>query len=161
MQSGGGHMEPTPTDTLGWDTVTSEARILLIEDDQETANEILSALASRGYLLTHQTNGKSGLDTARAGGFDTLIVDRMLPELDGLSIIEALRDEAIRTPVLVVSALGDVDERVRGLKSGGDDYLVKPFALTELAARIEALLRRPVETRETKLRVGPLELDLI
>jgi two-component system OmpR family response regulator len=90
-----------------------------------------------------------------------LIIDRMLPELDGLSIIEKLREENIRVPVLVVSALGDVDERVRGLKAGGDDYLVKPFVLTELAARLEALLRRPVETRETKLRVGPLELDLI
>jgi two-component system, OmpR family, response regulator len=90
-----------------------------------------------------------------------LVVDRMLPGLDGLSIIEALRNQQNRTPALVLSALGGVDDRVRGLRSGGDDYVTKPFALAELAARVEALLRRPVDNRETVLRVGPLELDLV
>jgi two-component system OmpR family response regulator len=90
-----------------------------------------------------------------------MIVDRLLPGMDGLSVIETLRNEQVRTPVLVLSALGAVDDRVRGLRAGGDDYLTKPFAVVELIARIEALLRRPVETRETILRVGQLELDLI
>jgi two-component system, OmpR family, response regulator len=138
-----------------------DARILLIEDDRETAGEIVKDLADRGYAVTHEAGGGAGLQAARAGTFDLLIVDRMLPELDGLSIIGALRSESIRLPVLVLSALSEVDERVRGLKAGGDDYLTKPFALTELAARVDALLRRPSETRETVLRVGPLELDLI
>src|SRR5260370_12403318 len=90
-----------------------------------------------------------------------MIVDRMLPGMDGLTVIEALRKEQVRTPVLVLSALGAVDDRVRGLRMGGDDYLTKPFAVVELGARIEALLRRPVESPEPVLRVGPLELDLI
>jgi two-component system OmpR family response regulator len=138
-----------------------DARILLIEDDRETAGEIVKDLTDRGYAVTHEAGGGAGLQAARASAFDLLIVDRMLPELDGLSIIAALRSESIRLPVLVLSALSEVDERVRGLKAGGDDYLTKPFALTELAARVDALLRRPSETRETVLRVGPLELDLI
>jgi two-component system OmpR family response regulator len=90
-----------------------------------------------------------------------MVVDRLLPGMDGLTVIETLRREQVRTPVLVLSALGAVDDRVRGLRMGGDDYLTKPFAIVELVARIEALLRRPVETRETMLRVGPLEIDLI
>jgi two-component system OmpR family response regulator len=90
-----------------------------------------------------------------------MIVDRLLPGIDGLTIIEVVRQEHIRTPVLVLSALGAVDDRVRGLRAGGDDYLTKPFAILELIARIEALLRRPSENRDTMLRVGPLELDLI
>jgi two-component system OmpR family response regulator len=101
------------------------------------------------------------LDKARSGGPDVMVVDRLLPGMDGLTIIEALRQERVRTPVLILSALGAVDDRVRGLRMGGDDYLAKPFAIVELAARIEALLRRPVESRETVLRVGPLELDLL
>jgi two-component system OmpR family response regulator len=90
-----------------------------------------------------------------------MIVDRLLPGMDGLTVIEALRKDEVRTPVLVLSALGAVDDRVRGLRMGGDDYLTKPFALVELVARLEALLRRPAESRETTLRAGPLELDLI
>lgn len=141
--------------------VTLKARILLIEDDLETAEEVIGDLSDRGYTMTHVASGRAALGLARDGDFDLLILDRMLPELDGLSIVETLRREAVRTPVLVLSALGAVDERVRGLKAGGDDYLTKPFALTELVARVEALLRRPTETRTTQLRVGPLELDLI
>jgi two-component system OmpR family response regulator len=136
-------------------------KILLIEDDAETCAEISGALAERGYAVTVAGTGTAGLATARGGGFDVLIVDRMLPELDGLAVIETLRSEKVHTPVLVLSALGAVDDRIRGLKAGGDDYLTKPFALGELTARIEALLRRPVETRATVLRVGPLSLDLI
>jgi two-component system OmpR family response regulator len=141
--------------------VSREARVLLIEDDAELADEIRSDLLTRGYRVQHAGTGTQGLALARGGSFDLLIVDRLLPEIDGLSVIATLRAEAVRTPVLVLSALAAVDDRVHGLKAGGDDYLVKPFAFIELAARIEALLRRPVETRETVLRVGPLALDLI
>ena len=105
--------------------------------------------------------GPDGLDQATRGGFDVLVVDRLLPGLDGLVLIEQLRRQGTRTPVLVLSALSAVDERVSGLKAGGDDYLTKPFAMAELAARLEALLRRPTETRETVLQVGPLVMDLI
>jgi len=136
-------------------------RVLLIEDDLETANEIVGDLGERGYQLVHEANGQEGLIKARQKEFALLIIDRMLPGLDGLSILQTLRNEGIHVPVLVLSALDDVDDRVRGLKAGGDDYLGKPFAFMELAARVEALLRRPLKSRETILRVGPLELDLI
>jgi two-component system, OmpR family, response regulator len=137
------------------------AKILLIEDDDETAEEITAELADRGFEVEWSSNGIDGLEKARALQPDAMIVDRMLPGMEGLAVIESLRKEQVRTPVLVLSALGAVDDRVRGLRMGGDDYLTKPFAVVELVARIEALLRRPVETRETTLRVGPLELDLI
>lgn len=136
-------------------------KLLLIEDDKETADEIRAELTERGYEVDWASNGIEGLDKARASGADAMIVDRMLPGMDGLTIIEALRGESSRTPVLVLSALGAVDDRVRGLRAGGDDYLTKPFATVELVARVEALLRRPVEDRDTVLRVGPLELDLM
>ena len=136
-------------------------RLLLIEDDHETAGEIMAELADRGYEVDWAASGVDGLDKARADTADVMIVDRLLPEVDGLTIIEAARKEQIRTPVLVLSALGAVDERVRGLRAGGDDYLTKPFAIAELIARIEALLRRPAEAVGTVLRVGPLELDLL
>jgi two-component system, OmpR family, response regulator len=136
-------------------------KILLIEDDSETAEEIAGELVQRGFEIEWAASGIEGLDKARSGRPDVLIVDRMLPGMDGLTIIEALRQEQVRTPVLILSALGAIDERVRGLRAGGDDYLTKPFAIVELLARIEALLRRPAESRETILRVGPLELDLI
>ena len=137
------------------------AKLLLIEDDGETAAEILADLTHRGYQVAWEPTGPGGLDAARQGGWDVLVVDRMLPDLDGLAVVQALRCDAVRTPALVLSALGDVDERVRGLRAGGDDYLAEPFALAELAARVEALLRRPADTRETLLRVGALELDLL
>jgi two-component system, OmpR family, response regulator len=135
--------------------------VLVIEDDDGTAQEIMTALCDRGYVLDRAADGTDGLARARAGAWDVLVVDRMLPGLDGLSVIETLRQEGIKTPVLVLSALSAVNDRVRGLRAGGDDYLAKPFALVELAARLEALLRRPADPRETLLRVGPLELDLI
>jgi two-component system OmpR family response regulator len=137
------------------------AKLLLIEDDQETAEEIRAELGHHGFEVDWAANGIEGLDKARAGEAEAMIVDRMLPGMDGLTIIEALRHDGIRTPVLILSALGAVDDRVRGLRAGGDYYLTKPFATAELVARIEALLRRPAESRDTVLRVGPLELDLI
>jgi two-component system OmpR family response regulator len=139
----------------------SMARLLLIEDDKETADEIRAELGERGFDVDWAANGIEGLDKARLGEPEAMIVDRLLPGMDGLTIIEALRRGGVRTPVLVLSALGAVDDRVRGLRAGGDDYLTKPFAMVELIARIEALMRRPAESRDTVLRVGPLELDLI
>jgi two-component system, OmpR family, response regulator len=136
-------------------------KVLLIEDDSETAEEITAELADRGFEVEWSANGIEGLDKARSSQPDAMIVDRLLPGMDGLTVIEALRKEDVRTPVLVLSALGAVDDRVRGLRMGGDDYLTKPFALVELIARVEALLRRPTESRDTTLRAGPLELDLI
>ncbi len=136
-------------------------KVLLVEDDNETADEIVAELVARGFDVEWASTGDTGLQKARKREADVMILDRLLPEIDGLTIIETLRREQIRTPVLVLSALGAVDDRVRGLRSGGDDYLAKPFALVELAARLEALLRRPSDSRETTLRVGPLELDLI
>ncbi len=136
-------------------------KVLLIEDDTETAEEITAELADRGFEVEWSANGIEGLDKARSSRPDAMIVDRLLPGMDGLTVIEALRKDQVRTPVLVLSALGAVDDRVRGLRMGGDDYLTKPFALVELVARVEALLRRPSESRETTLRAGPLELDLI
>lgn len=135
--------------------------ILLVEDDQSIADEVRDDLISRGYVVEHTADGMEALRTAQARHFDLLILDRMLPGLDGLAVVERMRAQNIRTPVLVLSALSAVDDRVRGLKAGGDDYLSKPFAFIELAARIEALLRRPIEVRETVLHVGPLEMDLI
>jgi two-component system OmpR family response regulator len=146
---------------FGPDPRREPRRVLLIEDDAGTACEIIGELADRGFAVAHAANGTDGLAQARVGEADVLIVDRLLPGLDGLSLIERLREENLRTPVLVLSALGSVDDRVHGLRAGGDDYLVKPFAFPELIARLEALLRRPAESRDTKLRVGPLLLDLI
>jgi two-component system, OmpR family, response regulator len=137
------------------------ARVLLIEDDGETAEEIRAELTDRGFDVDWSANGIEGLDKARSTQPDAMIVDRLLPGMDGLTVIETLRKEQVRTPVLVLSALGAVDDRVRGLRMGGDDYLTKPFAIVELVARMEALLRRPSESRETTLKVGALELDLI
>lgn len=135
--------------------------VLLVEDDQSIADEVRDDLISRGYVVEQIGDGAVALRTVQVRHFDLLIVDRLLPGLDGLTVIERIRALGIRTPVLVLSALSAVDDRVRGLKAGGDDYLSKPFAFTELAARVEALLRRPIDVRETILRVGPLEMDLI
>jgi two-component system OmpR family response regulator len=140
---------------------TCRARILLVEDDREIAEEVANELIDRAYMVNHVATGSLGAEEARRGRYDLLIIDLLLPGCDGFSIIQELRRDGIQVPVLVVSALGAVNDRVRGLKIGGDDYVTKPFALPELAARVEALLRRPLETRATILRVGPLELDLI
>ncbi len=137
------------------------ARLLLIEDDAETAREVRGDLGGRGHVVGWASTGPEGAAYARDEAWDAIILDRMLPGLDGLSVLQDLRRAGNRTPALVLSTLGDVDERIRGLRAGGDDYLAKPFVLAELAARIEALLRRPVDARETILRVGSLEIDLI
>ena len=136
------------------------ARILLIEDDVGTAEEILLELRRREHEVDWLRDGLKALEMALAP-FDAMIVDRLLPNLEGLDLIARVREAGVRTPALVLSALGSLDERVRGLQAGGDDYLPKPFALVELTARLEALLRRPVETRETRLLLGPLEIDLL
>jgi two-component system OmpR family response regulator len=154
---------PTNSGALAFPAIGKRlmTKILLIEDDGETAEEIAAELAERGFDVEWSADGNAALATARSSRPDVMIVDRMLPGMDGLSIIETLRKEELRTPVLVLSALGAVDDRVRGLRAGGDDYLTKPFAILELVARIEALLRRPAQSRETTLRVGTLEIDLI
>ncbi|MGX7704119.1 response regulator transcription factor [Methylobacterium sp. Gmos1] len=137
------------------------AKLLLIEDDAATAEEILGDLRGRGHAVAWAATGPEGAERARGEAWDAILLDRMLPGLDGLTLLQSLRGAGDRTPALVLSALSDVDERIRGLRAGGDDYLAKPFVLAELAARIEALLRRPADTRETILRVGSLEIDLI
>jgi two-component system OmpR family response regulator len=136
-------------------------KVLLIDDDGELAEEIVAGLADQDFEVEWAPNGADGLKMAIALKPNALIVDRRLPGMDGLEIIERLRKEQIHAPILVLSGLDAVEDRVRGLRAGGDDYLIKPFALIELVARLDALLRRPNDTRETILRVGALELDLI
>ncbi|MGA9667379.1 MAG: response regulator transcription factor [Gallionella sp.] len=138
------------------------ARILAIEDDETTAQEIVAELSNHGFEVEWASNGKDGLARALNGHYDLITLDRMLPFIDGLAIVTAIRDKHIDTPVLMISALSDVDERVDGLRAGGDDYLVKPFASEEMAARVEVLLRRHNRPeRQTTLRVADLELDLV
>ncbi len=142
----------------------SQVRVLTVEDDAVTANEIVNELTQRGFVVDWVDNGRDGMARAMSDEYDAITLDRMLPGVDGLSILTAMRTVGIQTPVLMLSALGDVDERVRGLRAGGDDYLTKPFDPEELTARLEVLLRRrqaATVTRETALNVGPLELDLI
>jgi len=137
-------------------------RILVIEDDPETASQLVDFLGTRGYQTDLAHNGDDGLRLASSHSYAVMTIDRMLPGVDGLSIIRKLRESGNDTPALIVSALGEVDDRVRGLRGGGDDYLVKPFAFAELLARIEALARRSTTVaKETVLRVGDLELDLV
>jgi two-component system, OmpR family, response regulator len=136
--------------------------IMLIEDDTEAARFLAKGLRESGYSVEHAADGREGLARAIAGKFDLIVTDRMLPHVDGLAIIEQLRSNGIGTPVLVLSALGSVDDRVHGLKAGGDDYLTKPFAFAELLARIEALLRRGAGgAHATRLKVEDLEFDLL
>jgi len=137
-------------------------KILTIEDDETTAREIMAELSCHGFEVEWANNGKDGLDWAMSRQYDLITLDRMLPLMDGLSIVTALREQKIDTPVLMISALSDVDERVDGLRAGGDDYLVKPFAPEEMAARVEVLLRRRNRKEtQTKIRVADLELDLV
>jgi two-component system, OmpR family, response regulator len=137
-------------------------RVLIIEDDPDAARYLVKGLNENGHVVDHAANGKDGLFLAMTENHDVMVVDRMLPEVNGLAIIEAIRAAGKKTPVLILSALGEVDERVRGLRAGGDDYLTKPFAFTELLARIEALSRRGSSaTQKTRLQVGDLEMDLL
>jgi len=137
-------------------------RVLLIEDDEQLAGYLQKALREVGTVVDHAGDGREGLLMAVGADFDVMIVDRMLPSLDGLSILRTLRASGNRTPVLILSALGEVDDRVAGLRAGGDDYLAKPFAFAELQARLEALLRRgSTDSPQTRLRVSDLEMDLL
>lgn len=137
--------------------------ILLIEDDTEVASYILRGLKDHGHSYDIAATGTEGLERATSDKYDAMIIDRMLPGLDGLSIIKALRKNNNHTPALVLSALGGIDDRVEGLKAGGDDYLIKPFALIELLARLEALARRnqPANHSEIVLSIGDLSMDVI
>ncbi|MEM9257405.1 MAG: response regulator transcription factor [Pseudomonadota bacterium] len=137
-------------------------RVLLVEDDQQVGSFIADELVAAGHSCDHEVDGPAGLALAQAGDFDALIVDRMLPKLDGLALIESLRRQGDHTPVLVLSALGEVDDRVQGLHSGADDYLVKPFSIAELLARLEVLQRRvAVAETHTTLVVEDLTMDLL
>ncbi len=136
--------------------------ILLIEDDRETVNYIKHGLMEAGHVVDTAADGVDGLFFATEHDYDTIVIDRMLPKLDGLAVIQALRSTGKQVPILILSALSQVDERVKGLKAGGDDYLVKPFAFSELMARIEALTRRKTEKSEqTVLKVSDLEMNLL
>ena len=135
-------------------------RVLVVEDDLETAQFLRKALKESGHAVVLAHDGEEGAALAREGSFDVLIIDRMLPKLDGLSLVRQMRSEGIRTPVLILSALGEVDDKVKGLRAGGDDYLTKPYAFSELLARIEALSRRGEPQEEpTRYVVGDLVLD--
>jgi two-component system OmpR family response regulator len=136
--------------------------VLVIEDDAETAEQLVDCLKSSGYEVDLAVDGEDGLRRALAADYVVMTVDRMLPQIDGIEIIRRLREEGVLTPALILSALGEVDDRVRGLRAGGDDYLVKPFAFREMLARVEALARRSgTVVKETMLRIGDLEIDLL
>ena len=135
-------------------------RLLLIEDDAKAAALLCARLRAEGAAIEHAANGADGLAMAQKGGFDVLVVDRMLPELSGTQIVEKLRQAGDATPVLFLSALGEVDDRVAGFAAGGDDYLTKPYAFAELQARVVALARRG-ETAQTQLQLADLQLDLL
>ncbi len=137
-------------------------RILLVEDDERTASFVAKGLREEGYAVDWAREGREGLRLASQGIYDAAVVDVMLPGLDGLTLIRRLREAGVGTPILVLSAKAAVDDRVRGLQAGGDDYLVKPFAFSELAARLQALLRRALgSTEPTRLEVGDLAVDLV
>ena len=139
----------------------SSMRILIIEDDRDAAAYLVKAFREAGHAVDQAADGVSGYDLAQEGGYDVAIVDRMLPKMDGLALIGALRAQNIETPALILSALGQVDDRVKGLRAGGDDYLAKPYSFSELLARVEALARRRPKgaPEETAYRLGDLTLD--
>jgi two-component system OmpR family response regulator len=150
------------TESQGIGRNLDSMRILVIEDDRDAASWLIKGLTESGHVIDHAANGEDGLAMAQENLHDILIVDRMLPKMDGLSIIRTLRAKGVTTPVLILSALSDVDERVKGLRAGGDDYLAKPYAFSELLARVEGLGRRSSqEPQETKLKAGDLEIDLL
>ncbi len=137
-------------------------RVLVIEDDQETADYICTSLKKQGHLVEQIGDGKQGFLSALDNDFDVMVVDRMLPGLDGLSLVKAVRGAEVQTPILFLSAMAGLTDRVDGLEAGADDYLVKPFSFSELSARLGALARRPpIAVEETKLQVGDLEVDLL
>jgi two-component system OmpR family response regulator len=137
-------------------------RILVVEDDPETAGQLVESLTTSGYQVDLAVSGNEALSRGVAGHYAVITIDRMLPDIDGIAVMRQLRDDGIAAPFLIISALGEVDDRVRGLRAGGDDYLVKPFSFVELLARVEALGRRSdITVIETILRVGDLVIDLV
>lgn len=137
-------------------------RILVVEDDPETAGQLVASLTSSGYQVDLAATGNDALSRGTANDYAVVTIDRMLPDIDGIAVMRQLRSEGVATPFLIISALGEVDDRVRGLRAGGDDYLVKPFSFIELVARVEALGRRSeTVVKETILRVGDLAVDLV
>lgn len=137
-------------------------KLLLVEDDRETAGYLKRALSEAGHTVDHAARGRDGLLLAVGESYDVIVLDRMLPEIDGLAILRTLRASKVKTPVLLLTALGGIDDRVEGLEAGADDYLVKPFAFSELMARVHALARRPPTSEVTTvLRVADLELNLL
>jgi two-component system, OmpR family, response regulator len=137
-------------------------RILVVEDDPETAAQIVASFTTNGYQVDVAANGNDALSRGRSVDYAVMTIDRMLPDIDGLAVMQNLRKDGIVAPVLIISALGEIDDRVRGLRAGGDDYLVKPFAFAEMLARVEALARRSATVmKEMVLRVGDLEMDLV
>ena len=138
-------------------------KLLIVEDNERVSQFLLKGLAEAGHTVDHAANGRDGIFLAATGPYDAIVMDRMLPGgIDGIAIIETLRRTGNRTPILILSALGEVDDRIQGLRAGGDDYLVKPFAFGELLARLDALVRRAQETRpETTLVVDDLAMDLL
>jgi two-component system OmpR family response regulator len=140
----------------------SHRRILVVEDDAEAAEQLVDELTTSGYQVDLAATGNEALRRVSASDYAVITIDRMLPDIDGIAVMRQLREEGIAAPFLIISALGEVDERVRGLRAGGDDYLVKPYSFVELLARVEALSRRSdVIAKETILRVGDLAIDLI
>ena len=137
-------------------------RVLVIEDDATVASFLARSLRGDGHVVDHAADGQIGLDLASRDNYDIMIIDRMLPRVDGLTVVRTVRDDGNQTPVLILSALGEVDDKVHGLKAGGDDYLVKPFAYPELMARVESLVRRFSSREEkTSLEIAGLKMDLL
>ncbi|MBI1178088.1 response regulator [bacterium] len=137
-------------------------RVLVVEDDAKIASFIVKGLKQSGFAVDHAPDGEEGLHLARSQNYDVTVLDIMLPKLDGLTLLRRMREAGIASPVIILSAMASVDDRIKGLQAGGDDYLTKPFAFSELLARVQALIRRATQTSEpTKLTVGDLSLDLI
>tara|TARA_R110000868_G_scaffold245438_5_gene501957 strand:+ start:133 stop:828 length:696 start_codon:yes stop_codon:yes gene_type:complete len=137
-------------------------KVLLIEDDEATATHIAKSMRQHGHVVDHVPSGRDGLFLAVSERYDVLIIDRMLPEMDGMAAVKAIRNTGVETPILFLTALGGIDDRVEGLEAGGDDYLVKPFAFAELLARVSALARRPPPSRQqTAIKISDLEMDML
>ena len=137
-------------------------RVLLVEDDSKIASFIIKGLKAEGFAVDHEDNGEDGLHMALTEPYDAAVIDIMLPKMDGLSLVESIRSEKLKTPIIILSAKGEVDDRVKGLQTGADDYLTKPFAFSELLARLQALIRRSSDVDEpTKLTVADISMNLI
>ena len=144
------------------DAARNSMRVLVVEDDKKIASFVVNGLKQSGFAVDHCANGEDALIMARSVAYDAAVIDIMLPKLDGLSLLQTLRREGMHTPVIILSAKASVDDRVKGLQAGGDDYLTKPFAFSELLARVQALIRRSTQASEpTRLSVGALTLDLL